>query len=169
MALTDKLTAIADAIRGKTGGTDTLTLDQMAEAIAAIEAGGGGDVPDALFAVYLYPGGDYDPSWCYTEYFPFKTGMTWREYAESGLCPYRSSSGYGNDAVFPVVIDLSNNEDYSGPISYTWYCFEDFCVRPNYYYLADGNGDLVDWNDPIQPCDFDAGGSKYMTLPWSEV
>lgn len=42
MALTDKLTAIADAIRGKTGGTDPLTLDGMATAIAGIEAGGGG-------------------------------------------------------------------------------------------------------------------------------
>ncbi len=38
MALTDKLTAIADAIRGKTGGTDELTLDQMATEIAGIES-----------------------------------------------------------------------------------------------------------------------------------
>ena len=42
MALTDKLSAIADAIRGKTGGTEELTLDQMAAAIAGIESGGGG-------------------------------------------------------------------------------------------------------------------------------
>ena len=42
MALTDKLAAIADAIRGKTGGTDALTLDQMATEIATIETGGGG-------------------------------------------------------------------------------------------------------------------------------
>ena len=42
MALIDKLTNIADAIRGKTGGTDELTLDAMAEAIAGIETGGGG-------------------------------------------------------------------------------------------------------------------------------
>lgn len=41
MALTDKLTAIADAIRGKTGGTDALTLDQMATEISGIETGGG--------------------------------------------------------------------------------------------------------------------------------
>ena len=31
MALTDKLTAIADAIRAKNGGTDKLTLAQMPE------------------------------------------------------------------------------------------------------------------------------------------
>ena len=39
MALTDKLTAIADAIRGKTGKTDGLTLDQMATEIAGIGQG----------------------------------------------------------------------------------------------------------------------------------
>lgn len=42
MALTDKLTAIGDAIRGKTGGTEPLTLDQMATEIANIQGGGGG-------------------------------------------------------------------------------------------------------------------------------
>ena len=43
MALTDKLTAIADAIRGKTGGTEELTLDQMATEIAGISGGSGDD------------------------------------------------------------------------------------------------------------------------------
>ena len=33
MALTDKLTAIADAIRSKTGTTEAMTLDEMATAI----------------------------------------------------------------------------------------------------------------------------------------
>lgn len=42
MALTDKLTAIANAIRGKTGKEDALTLDQMATEIAGIQTGGGG-------------------------------------------------------------------------------------------------------------------------------
>lgn len=41
MALTDKLTAIADAIRGKTGGTEEMTLEQMAAAITGIQTGGG--------------------------------------------------------------------------------------------------------------------------------
>ena len=36
MALTDKLTAIANAIRAKTGTTDPMTLDEMANAIANI-------------------------------------------------------------------------------------------------------------------------------------
>lgn len=39
MALTDKLTAIADAIRAKNGGTDKLTLAQMPEKIANIQTG----------------------------------------------------------------------------------------------------------------------------------
>ena len=42
MALIEKLNAIGDAIREKTGGTDKLTLDGMVEAIAGIQTGGGG-------------------------------------------------------------------------------------------------------------------------------
>ena len=39
MPLTDKLTAIADAIRSKTGSTEPMTLDEMATAIANITTG----------------------------------------------------------------------------------------------------------------------------------
>lgn len=42
MAFTDKLTAIADAIRSKGGTTDQLTLTGMVEAINAIQTGSGG-------------------------------------------------------------------------------------------------------------------------------
>ena len=42
MALIEKLNAIGDAIREKTGGTDKLTLDGMVEAIAGIQSGGSG-------------------------------------------------------------------------------------------------------------------------------
>ena len=41
MALTDKLTAIADAVRAKTGGTEMLTLDEIVSAIRGISGGGG--------------------------------------------------------------------------------------------------------------------------------
>lgn len=40
MALTDKLVAIADAIRTKTGGTDLIPLSEMPARITAIESGG---------------------------------------------------------------------------------------------------------------------------------
>ena len=42
MALTDKLTNIADAIREKTGSTRTMNLEGMVNAINAIQTGGGG-------------------------------------------------------------------------------------------------------------------------------
>lgn len=45
MALTDKITAIAEAIRSKTGKTDKLTLAQMATEIESI-SGGGGEMPE---------------------------------------------------------------------------------------------------------------------------
>lgn len=42
----DKLSAIADAIRDKTGKNGLLTLDQMPDEIESISGGGGGDTPD---------------------------------------------------------------------------------------------------------------------------
>ena len=51
MALIDKLTNIADAIRGKTGGTNPLTLEEMVSAIASIENSGGGGVADSLITI----------------------------------------------------------------------------------------------------------------------
>lgn len=41
MALTDKLTAIANAIRTKTGNTEPMTLDEMADAILSIKGDSG--------------------------------------------------------------------------------------------------------------------------------
>ena len=43
MALTDKLTAIADAIREKTGKTERMMLSEMAYEISTIQVGGGYD------------------------------------------------------------------------------------------------------------------------------
>lgn len=48
MALTDKLKAIGDAIREKTGGADELSLDQMVDEIEAISGGGGTELEDGL-------------------------------------------------------------------------------------------------------------------------
>lgn len=45
MALTDKLSAIGDAIREKTGTADLLKLDDMPSVIQSIETGGGGITP----------------------------------------------------------------------------------------------------------------------------
>lgn len=52
MALINKLNAIGDAIREKTGKTDLLTLDEMPIEIAAIETGGGDSgIPEEAFLV----------------------------------------------------------------------------------------------------------------------
>ena len=45
MALIDKLSAIGDAIRAKTGKTATMTLDEMPTEIASIQTGGGSTDP----------------------------------------------------------------------------------------------------------------------------
>ena len=48
MALTDKLSAIGDAIREKTGGTELITLDNMPAEILAIQSGGGDELPTTV-------------------------------------------------------------------------------------------------------------------------
>ena len=86
MSVKEKMTAIADAIRGKTGGTELLSLDAMAEAITGIETGGGGDytndqigalidksvteftIPDGVTTIGTYV--FYDCSSLQTVYFP---------------------------------------------------------------------------------------------------
>lgn len=50
MALINKLTAIADAIRAKTGGSSPLSLDDMATAIAGISGGGSEGLNDDFHA-----------------------------------------------------------------------------------------------------------------------
>ena len=51
MALIDKLTAIANAIRAKTGGTSELTLDDMATEIANISVGTGSSDDNKTYIV----------------------------------------------------------------------------------------------------------------------
>lgn len=69
MALTNKLTAIADAIREKTGTTEPMTLDSMATAISGITGGGGGElsdyIPESAFTIsgdctYMFSNGKWD-------------------------------------------------------------------------------------------------------------
>ena len=51
MALTDKLTAIADAIRAKTGKSNTMTLDSMVTEIASISGSGSSTVDNRRYFV----------------------------------------------------------------------------------------------------------------------
>lgn len=61
MALTNKLTAIGDAIRYKTGTTELLTLDDMPTAIRSIETGG--DAPTVkLTELSVTANGTYTPT-----------------------------------------------------------------------------------------------------------
>lgn len=56
MALTSKLTVIADAIRSKTGKTDPMTLSDMAYEISTIQVGGGYDISKMYNVTINIPG-----------------------------------------------------------------------------------------------------------------
>lgn len=66
MSVNEKMTAIADAIRAKTGGTEPLGLDAMAAAIAGLGTGGGAELPSFLseinFGVFSHSSAVDDPS-----------------------------------------------------------------------------------------------------------
>ena len=65
MALTNKLTAIGDAIRAKTGKTDLISLDQMPAEIESIQGGGdGGATPSAKWNDVTFI--DYDGAVLYS-------------------------------------------------------------------------------------------------------
>lgn len=58
MAITDKLSAIGNAIRAKTGKSDLMTLDEMPQEISSISTGGGGgetseELDDVVLSVYV--------------------------------------------------------------------------------------------------------------------
>lgn len=54
-----RLTDIANAIRGKTGGTQALTLDQMPVEIASISGGSGGDGTPQNYKIVVDYGGSF--------------------------------------------------------------------------------------------------------------
>ena len=103
MALTDKLTAIGNAIRAKTGGTDLIPLADMPAAIESIPSGGGS--PDS---VTLEISGRGNESYCYvqigdTKYYSAQI----IENIPSGTliyCDPRSSKGMGAVSVNETIV-----------------------------------------------------------------
>jgi hypothetical protein len=67
--LASLFTAIADAIRAKTGGTETIVADNFPTAIAGIETGGGGGIETATitfgydYDVVVYTNGNGEVVW----------------------------------------------------------------------------------------------------------
>ena len=59
MALTNKLKAIADAIRERTGITEPMTLDEMAEVILTMDVGETTSVFDPLYEKFSISKSDY--------------------------------------------------------------------------------------------------------------
>ena len=94
--LDGKLTAIADAIRGKTGGTDALTLEQMAAAIGGISGGGSGGGMQMASGEYVNAAG-------------------------GGFAIDISNIGFVPDIALVTLDDV--NTEYDSPITKAWALF----------------------------------------------
>ena len=89
MALTDKLSAIGNAIRNKTGGTELLTLDAMPTEIEGIQTGGTVEALDITAnGTYTAPDGvdGYNPI---TVNVPQDGSPPDEAFVISGDCSYR--------------------------------------------------------------------------------
>ncbi len=151
MALTEKLTSIADAIRTKTGSADKLTLDGMATAIAGIETGGGsGGGASGIYMAKITPAEDMDRldvthnlgttdillAVCFAETLgditPTKNATMARFYAKTDV-PFRfgSTSSGDNYQVYSNYLVASGWVNGGGAASETYCCcaIDENCFR----------------------------------------
>ena len=134
MALTDKLTAIADAIRAKGGTTDLLTLDGMVDAINAIETGSGAtDVTDSIVSV----------AFSATNAFDVYTGFdgTFPEDAKTAIFFWQGdkSNAVNNQCLFTVLQRLYKNPNNLpvGPLMFSRWRNSSFDCQLSYSSVYD--------------------------------
>lgn len=110
MALTDKLTAIADAIRERTGKAERMMLSEMAYEISTIQAGGGYDLSKMYNVSLEIP--------AYTT-ATFKTSSSSGLFVEHTETTSRRPSDYVPSPTNMIVTNLAVNERFAiGMVSY---------------------------------------------------
>lgn len=114
MSVNEKMTAIADAIRAKTGGTELLGLDAMAEAIAAIT---GGSIGENKYEVIS---GSFVPATDVKEEYRINTGLLDPDGTYVNDCFYMvfadsdvSSTMYGYELILGLLFYNVGNTKYS--------------------------------------------------------
>ena len=146
MALTEKLGAIGDAIRAKTGGTELLTLDAMPTEIEGIQTGG---VVEALEVTangtYTAPDGvdGYSPV---TVNVPQDGSPPESAFVISGDCAYRFANGgwdwfienYGDrittNGIYSTDHMFNNSKVTSIPFDINFYISENFKNSSNMFH-----------------------------------
>jgi hypothetical protein len=173
MALTDKLTAIGDAIREQTGSSELMTLDAMPDAIRGISgSGGGGNEPTAEEltitgnCTYRFANGGWD--WVIKKY---GNKMTTKDITDV------DHMFHGCKATVPFDINMSGKSECSMSNMFSYYkgtsipmihkakpkemayIFSD-CARIGNF--PEGFGDDWDWSYVDKLTYAYNGGSNYM-------
>lgn len=103
----EKLVAVADAVRAKTGGTESLTLDEMIEKISSIGAEfinvatlpGFNGIPTGIPGEYRYAQVSNDSVWVASLYIPFD-GVLGEEYAMTAFVKSEGATMFGVGFVY---------------------------------------------------------------------
>lgn len=123
MALTDKLIAIGDAIRDKTGDTSKYTLDEMPTAISGIETGGG-ELPEEAFVIT----GDSKYRFAYNGWNWFLDN--YKNQITTSNVTDLSYMFYINRGIQELPFDINIAEGVAAPITYMFNTAENLTVLP---------------------------------------
>ncbi len=113
MALTDKLTDIADAIRRKTGGTAKLSLTEMVTEIDSISAGGGAEEAPEVSLVNASTDGWATGIAVYYRYYDHYDEDWYDTFEFYGLDEYTDAQFSAYVGAFVFVPTLSDGSGYT--------------------------------------------------------
>lgn len=109
-----------------------------------LESGSGEDAPDSVFFIRVYSYNLPDEP-LMTMAFPFKTGMTWREFSYSILNPYIGHGDVDYLSYSVVTYDPENEEEVR------LHFYDPIIFFINYSYIYDGDGNMVVGDSVIKP------------------
>lgn len=145
MALTDKLTAIGDAVRSQTGITEPMTLDEMAVAITNFEGGGGYEPDNNSIILTEEETLEVNPEWINSKLPRYGRGLAY----DGAVVRMNSDGTIGYDANNRAIVNQNNIFIKGGS---NWILSEHIDPTPmnNEFNLIEFEANLDDWFANLQ-------------------